>query len=178
MIEISKALMSLGAALCIGLAAAPLWHGQDCGAAGSAVAIQANPSGTDTITVRYSVVNHTEDSLRWISIGAGREDERTVAVPVQTPVVVEAPAGWRGQVVYPEETAYVHLWWEAADSTPGLGPGGSLSSFVVRAAGASAVQPGQVGPYGPVHPIDFARLPFTVGGPGGRCWWGRVTPVP
>lgn len=177
MIEIPNASVWLTATLFVGLAPRS-GQAQDCAAAGAAVQIQAKASGTDTITVRYTVFNHARDTVRWIRIGAGIEEERTVAVNEQTPVVTEAPPGWRGRVVYPEETAYVHLWWEAVDSGQGLEPGRSLRSLAVRAPGPNAVRPGQIGPYGPVQPIDFTRLPFKAGGSGGTCWWGRVTPMP
>ena len=151
---------------------------QDCSPAGTVVQIRASASGTDTITVRYTVVNHSPENLRWISIGAGSDEEQTVAVPAQTPALTDSPPGWRGLIVYPEETAYVHLWWEAIDTAAGIGPGRSLNSFAVRAPGPAAVRPGQIGPYGPVQPIDFPVLPFRVGGSQGGCWWGRVAPTP
>ena len=93
-------------------------------------------------------------------------------------MIQAAPSGWQGKVVYPEETAYVHLWWEAKDIGSALPPGGSTGGFVVGVAGPSAVQPGLRGlDGGLVRPIDFGTLPFTVGGTGAQCWWGRVRPA-
>lgn len=147
---------------------------QKCEPAGAAVEVSARITGTDTLSVSYTVVNNTRTTLLWMSIGAGGL-ERTPLVPQQTPVVQAAPAGWHGKVVYPEETSHMHLWWEAKDIKAALQPGGSMTGFVLAVAEASAVPPGLRGPDGRlVRPIDFGTLPFTVGGTGGQCWWGRV----
>lgn len=149
-------------------------HAQECEPAGAAVEVHASVAGSDTLTVSYTVVNNTRGSLRWMSIGAGGP-ERTQVVPQQTPAIQAAPSGWHGSVVYPEETSYMHLWWEAKDVRAALPSGGSTSGFVARVAGPAAVQPGLQGLDGrPVRPIDFGTLPFTIGGTGAQCWWGRV----
>src|SRR4029453_13291981 len=78
-------------------------------------------------------------------------------------------------VVYPEETPHMHLWGEAREAGAALAAGTSASGFAVRVSGPAAVPSGLRGTDGQaVRPIDFARLPFTVGGAGARCWWGRV----
>lgn len=146
---------------------------QDCTAAGTAVQIQAEVTGTDTLTVRYTVVNHSADSLRWIRIGAGRDQDRTVAVPGQILAIAGTPRGWRGVVVYPEETAYIHLWWEGATADVQIGPGRSADGFAIRVLNPTLPRPNLVGPYGRAHPIDFGTLPFAVGTHEG-CWWGHV----
>ncbi len=169
--------LRLTAALLASLAASSA-RAQDCAPASTTVRIEASVSGSDTMTVRYTVVNGASDTLRWIRIGAGSEENRTVAVQTQTPVITDTPPGWRAMVVYPEETAYVHLWWETVGTRGGIAPGSAAHAFAVRSPGPGAVPQGQVGPYGPVHPIDFATLPFTVGGSHGACWWGRVTLAP
>ena len=132
-------------------------------------------SGSDTLTVAYTVINGSRDSLRWVRIGAG-DNSNTMLVPAQVPMIERSPAGWRGVVVYPEETAHVHLWWEATNAPARLPPGHSATGLAVRVAGPRAVRPGLVGVDGrPVRSIDFTSLPFTVGGSGGSCWWGTVT---
>lgn len=149
-------------------------HAQQCEPAGMAVEVRASVVGSDTITVSYTVVNNTRSRLVWMSIGTGGP-ERTHLVPQQTPVVQGAPPGWLGTVVYPEETSYMHLWWETKDVGAALPPGAATSGFVARVAGPTTVQPGLRGMDGRlVRPIDFGNLPFTVGGPGAQCWWGRV----
>jgi hypothetical protein len=157
------------------LAASALPAGaQECEPAGGAVEVHARIAGSDSLTVSYTVVNNTRASLRWVQIGAGGL-ERTPLVPQQTPVIQTAPSGWRGTVVYPEETSYMHLWWEAEQVAAALPPGGSTGGFVVGVAGPGAVRPGLRGMDGRVvRPIDFGALPFTVGGSEGRCWWGKV----
>ncbi len=170
------ALVLIAAGVVLGVSSWP-GHAQECEPAGAAVEVHASVAGSDTLTVSYAVVNNTRTSLRWMSIGAGGP-ERTQVVPQQTPVVRAAPSGWQGKVVYPEETPYVHLWWEAKGNRAALPPGGSTSGFVTEVAGPSAVQPGLRGLDGGwVRPIDFGRLPFTVGGTGAQCWWGRVSPA-
>jgi hypothetical protein len=150
---------------------------QECEPARAAVEVHASVAGSGTLTVSYTVVNNTRASLLWMSIGSGGQ-ERTQLVPQQTPVIQTAPSGWHGKVVYPEETSYMHLWWEAKDISAALPPGGSTGGFVVGVAGPPAVQPGLRGMDGRlVRPIDFGTLPFTVGGTGAQCWWGRVRPV-
>jgi hypothetical protein len=149
---------------------------EECEPAGAAVEIHARVAGSDTLVVSYTVVNNTRASLLLMSIGTGGL-ERTRLVPQQTPVVQAAPPGWHGKVVYPEETSYMHLWWEAKDIRAALREG-STSGFVVEVAGPSTVRPGLRGLDGAlVGPIDFGTLPFTIGGTGARCWWGRVTPA-
>lgn len=176
MIRIPSSSTWLTAGIIVGTAVSP-GLAQECAPAGVAIQIQASASGSDTVAVRYTVVNNSGESLRWVSIGAGGQ-ERTLAVPAQTPAVMEAPSGWRGIVVYPEETAYIHLWWETVDTRTGIGPRSSASTFAIRVADPNAVRPGLIGTDGrPVQPIDFTRLPFTVGGSQGGCWWGRVTPA-
>jgi hypothetical protein len=117
-------------------------HAEQCEPAGAAIEVRANVSGSDTLTVSYTVVNNTRSGVAWIRIGSAGP-ERTQLIPQQIPVIKSAPSGWAGAVVYPEETPDMHLWWEMKD--------GRL-----------------------VRPIDFGSLPFTVGGTGMQCWWGRV----
>jgi hypothetical protein len=148
----------------------------DCEPAGRALAVRASIAGTDRLTVSYAVVNRTGAGVSWISIGSG-ERERTRLVPPQTPAVLGAPPGWRGMVVYPEESSFVHLWWETDDPAAALATGGATSGFVVSVAGPAAVAPGLRDAEGrAVRPIDFGSLPFIAGG-GPRCWWGRVEPA-
>lgn len=178
----SRAVLRAGAVLAlaavIGLTArVPAAGALDCEPAGQALAVHASISGTDRLTVSYAVVNRTGTGLRWISIGSG-DRERTWPVPQQAPAVSGAPPGWRGTVVYPEESAFVHLWWETDDPAAALAPGVATGGFVVSAAGPTAVTPGLRHADGRVvRPIDFGSLPFTAGGPGPRCWWGRVEPA-
>lgn len=149
-------------------------YAHDCTPAGGTIDVRASVAGADVRSVTYTVVNRTRDRVRWLSIGAGGA-QHTPVVPQQTPVIAAAPRGWRGTVVYPEETSSMHLWWEAEEDRAALPPGGSSEGFAIRVAGPGAVSPGLRGMDGrPVTPIDFAALPFTVGGSDGRCWWGRV----
>ena len=169
-------LLVLIAGIVLGIASLP-GHAQECAPAGAAVEVHASITGSDTLSVSYTVVNKTRTGLLWMRIGAGGQ-ERTHLVPQQTPVVRAAPAGWHGKVVYPEETSFMHLWWEAKDLKAALPPGGSTTGFVAVVAGPPAVSPGLRGTDGRVvRPIDFGTLPFTVGGTGAQCWWGRVRPV-
>ena len=133
-------------------------------------------SGADTVSVHYIVVNDSQETLRWISIGTSGE-VRTRSVPSQAPLVTGVPPGWHGLVIYPEETVFFHLWWEATTQEGGIGPNRTERRFAIRAPSEDAVTRGLVYPDGrPVEPIDFTRLPFTVGGSGGTCWSGRVVP--
>ena len=147
---------------------------QECALSGGAVRVEALISGADTVSVRYLVVNDSEETLSWLSIGAA-DEERTRSVPGQAPVVTAVPPGWRGLVIYPEETAFFHLWWEVTEREHGIPSNGTERQFAIRAPGESAVTRGLVYADGrPVEPIDFTRLPFTVGASGGSCWWGRT----
>src|SRR6266850_2167905 len=169
-------LMFIAVGISLGMSSL-VWSAQKCEPAGAAVEVYARITGADTLSVSYTVVNNTRTTLLWMSIGAGGL-ERTPLVPQQTPVVRAAPAGWHGKVVYPEETSFMHLWWEAKDLKAALPPGGSTTGFVAVVAGPPAVSPGLRGTDGRVvRPIDFGTLPFTVGGTGAQCWWGRVRPV-
>ena len=145
-----------------------------CELAGSAVEVRAHVSGSDSLTVSYTVVNNTRSGIVWMRIGSAGP-ERTQLIPQQTPVIKSAPAGWAGAVVYPEETPDMHLWWEMKDGGAAVQPGTTASGFVVQVPGPTTVQPGLRGVDGRlVRPIDFGSLPFTVGGTGMQCWWGRV----
>ena len=152
-------------------------HAQQCAMANSEVRVEARVTGTDKLVIEFAIYNRTADSLGWLSIGAAGE-RRTVAVPSQSPEIVSTPPGWRGVVVYPEETADVHLWWEPVERDARIPPNDSIEGLVVRVAGPHMVRPNMIGIDGsPVVPIDFATLPFTAGGSGFRCWWGEVTRV-
>jgi hypothetical protein len=147
---------------------------EQCEPAGSAVEVRAHLSGSDALTVSYTVVNNTRSGIAWIRIGSAGP-ERTQLIPQQTPVIKSAPTGWAGAVVYPEETPDMHLWWEMKDGGAALQPGTTASGFVVQVPGPTTVQPGLRGVDGRlVRPIDFGSLPFSVGGTGMQCWWGRV----
>ena len=149
-------------------------HAEQCEPAGSAVEVRAHVSGSDALTVSYTVVNNTRSGIVWMRIGSAGP-ERTQLIPQQTPVIKSAPTGWAGAVVYPEETPDMHLWWEMKDGGAALQPGTTASGFVVQVPGPTTVQPGLRGVDGRlVRPIDFGSLPFTVGGTGMQCWWGRV----
>jgi hypothetical protein len=173
---IIKSLILIAAGTALGISSLPA-HAQECKPAGTAVEVHASVAGSDTLTVSYRVVNDTRTSLLWMSIGSGGP-EPTQLVPQQTPVIQAAPSGWHGKVVYPEETSDMHLWWEAKDIGAALPPGRSTTGFVAAVTGPAAVPPGLRGMDGRVvRPIDLATLPFTVGGTGGQCWWGRVRPA-
>jgi len=146
-----------------------------CEPARGAVAVRASVTGADALTVSYTVVNSTRSPLIWLSVGSGGA-QRTRLVVQQTPKVTSAPAGWMGTVVYPEETPYMHLWWESRDATAGLPVNAATGGFAIEVASPATVPPGFRGMDGnPVRPIDFGTLPFTAGGTGVQCWWGRVT---
>jgi len=166
-------LMPVAAWLVLGLL--PLHaHAEQCEPAEAAIEVLASVVGSDTLTVSYTVVNKTGSGLIWISVGTAGP-ERTRVVPQQAPVVKSTPPQWAGAVVYIEETPYMHLWWEAKEAGAALPPGTTASGFVVQVAGPASVTPGLRGMDGrEVRPIDFGALPFTVGGTGARCWWGRV----
>ena len=151
-----RAAVLIAAGIGLGLLSSPV-HAQQCEPAGAVVEVRAIVAGSDTLTVSYTIVNNTRSSLVWISIGSGGP-ERTQVVPQQTPVVTSAPPGWLGTVVYPEETSYMHLWWEAKDVAAALPPGAATSGLVARVAGPSTVLPGLRGMDGRlVRPIDFGK---------------------
>ena len=104
----------IAAGIELGLLSSPA-HAQQCEPAGAVVEVRAIVAGSGILTVSYTLVNNTRSSLVWISIGRGGP-ERIRLIPQQTPVVTSAPPGWLGTVVYPEETSYMHLWWEARTS--------------------------------------------------------------
>jgi hypothetical protein len=168
-----RAAVLIAAGIVLGLLSSPA-HAQQCEPAGAVVEVRPIVAGADTLTVSYTLVNNTCSSLFWMSIGSGGP-ERTQLVPQRTPVVTSAPPGWLGTVVYPEETSYMHLWWEAKDVAAALPPGAVTSGFVARVAGPGTVLPGLRGMDGRlVRRIDFGSLPFTVGSTGVQCWWGWV----
>jgi hypothetical protein len=168
-----RAAVLIAAGIGLGLLSSPA-HALQCEPADAVIEVRAIATGSDTLTISYTIVNNTRSSLVWMSIGSGGP-ERTQLVPQQTPVVTSAPSGWLGTVVYPEETSYMHLWWEAKDVAAALPPGATTSGFVARVAGPTTVLPGLRGmDERLVRPIDFGNLPFTVGSTGVRCWWGRV----
>src|SRR6266850_4675249 len=77
-------LLVLIAGIVLGIASLP-GHAQECAPAGAAVEVHASITGSDTLSVSYTVVNKTRTGLLWMRIGAGGQ-ERTHLVPQQTPV--------------------------------------------------------------------------------------------
>jgi hypothetical protein len=73
----------------------------------------------------------------------------------------------------------MHLGGETKEGAAALPPGAATSGFVARVAGPTTVAPGLRRMDGRlVRPIDFGNLPFSVGGTGAQCWWGRVRSAP
>jgi hypothetical protein len=144
---------------------------ENCSVAGTSVEIVATVSGTVRQSASYVVINHRRERLRWIRIGVGGT-RSTEFVPQQKPLIVNTPAGWRGQVVYPEQTNHFYLLWEATSDQFSLAPS-SRGSFGIEAAGPDAIPRGQLGAdRQPIRPVHFITLPFTAGGESGACWWG------
>jgi len=83
----------------------------------------------------------------------------------------------RGVEHRPVATEEVHLLLIEPSGTPNTGDTATAAPLAARVA-PTAVTPGLRHADGRVvRPIDFGSLPFTAGGPGPRCWWGRVEPA-
>ena len=125
----------------------------------------------------FVLKNETKQRILAVIVGMGIKSELHIA-PWAEPSQIVAPAGWKANFTYHEDSLFMHWVWVTEAPDLMIAPGELASGFkIVLPPFPPKAETNRYPDGAPVRPIKVMELPFQAAFTDGKCVWGRIQPL-
>lgn len=114
----------------IGFQLVIIWNVPDTFAQEQEVRVLVRQVGTSSYF--YKVVNNSSKDIRAFQIGFNRHKKGSEEELIIEPSGIESPQGWKGRVIFLEESEYLHIDWYRETGANLITSGSSLDGFIAH----------------------------------------------